>query len=262
METQGYREILKNELERRMSKNPHYSLRAFAQGLNVNPGGLSSILNNKKEMGTKLAMRVVDNLGLSAQQRNHFLKSVHAEKAKRLNYPEAQLPSSQEEELSLDQFKVLGEWYHLAIMEMTFLPDFKNCPQYLSKKLGINQMSAKLALARLLRIGLLKNEAGKIVKTNKFLSIEGKDKTNGLLINLQRDFLNKAIESLENDPIEQRCFEGMTFSIDESKMEYARSKIINFIQELSQELETGNISRLYQMNIALYPLSKENQNED
>ena len=46
------------ELQARVSRNPKYSLRAFARDLKMDPGSLCKILRGKRVLGTRLGRRI------------------------------------------------------------------------------------------------------------------------------------------------------------------------------------------------------------
>ena len=76
MEQHYYRKILSEELERRIEKNPAYSLRAFAKSLEVDVGTLSRTLSSKQDLALATAKKVSTKLELGEYDRELFLRSV------------------------------------------------------------------------------------------------------------------------------------------------------------------------------------------
>ena len=80
--------LLRQELERRQAKNPSYSLRAFARSLGIDPGALSAILNQRRPLSEAWCDRLVQRLGLSAEDATRFrlsvLESLRAHKMQKL----------------------------------------------------------------------------------------------------------------------------------------------------------------------------------
>jgi hypothetical protein len=70
----------------------------------------------------------------------------------------------------------------------------------------------------------------------------------------QKEILNKSIESLESDPISERNHSGMTVAIDPALIPEAKKRISNFLQELSDFLESGNSTRVYEIHLSLFSL--------
>lgn len=258
----NYRQILKTELAKRLEKNPLYSMRAFAKSLSVNPGTLSSILNNKRFLSFKMGEQILENLNLDPVERKEFLRSIISEQKKRtLNKTDPNesyfndTPTA--ELMDIEIFKIIGDWYHCAILELTYLSDFKAEPNWIAKKLGIGYLEAKLALERLISLGLLVKENGNYVKSNKQLETSDTHLTTPALRKLQGQFLEKAIEALENEPIESRYTGGMTMAIDPKKINVAKKLINEFIDRLSEVLETGEELEVYQFSASLFSLEKK-----
>src|SRR5688572_17118598 len=72
--------------------------------------------------------------------------------------------------LQTDAFRVISDWYHYTILELTFVEGFRNDPTWIANKLGITQFEAKEAIARLKRLELLEEISGKLVKTDTHLA--------------------------------------------------------------------------------------------
>ena len=75
--------------------------------------------------------------------------------------------------MDIEIFKIIGDWYHCAILELTYLSDFKAEPNWIAKKLGIGYLEAKLALERLISLGLLVKENGNYTVTWNGLNKNG-----------------------------------------------------------------------------------------
>lgn len=77
-----YITVLKNELEKRRAINFHYSLRAFARELELDPIHLSRILNNKKGLSPRKAEGIARKLHLNFSERRRFRSLVSAASAR------------------------------------------------------------------------------------------------------------------------------------------------------------------------------------
>lgn len=76
-----YREILRNQLQRRQEVNSKYSLRAFALRLEISPSKISEILSGKKRLSVDRAEVIANKLGLSPQEKELFVLSAQLETA-------------------------------------------------------------------------------------------------------------------------------------------------------------------------------------
>ena len=146
---------------------------------------------------------------------------------------------------------------------MLDLPNSKFEARWIAKQLGIQVTNAKLAMERLKRLGLVSEVAdGQWKQTGNPIKIENTIST-AATRKFHKQILNRAIESIDKDPIPVRDFSSMTFTFDQEQMEYARKKIQEFRRKLVAELEIkGTPSSVYNLTIQMYPVSNNIQKEN
>lgn len=261
-----YQKRLNEELAIRVERNPRYSMRSFAQSLGLRHSALSQIISGQRSISTKLIQRIFSVLELSSKDQKKIIKSVIQEKQdkglKRISPSLTtwlkEIPSDTESkparQVGLDEFRIISDWYHTAILELTHLPDFKADPRWIAKQLRISPVEAKLALERLLQLELLETVNKTLQKTN--LKIESKDlsKTSLFHRKRQKQILEKSIQSLESDPIAERNHSGVTVCVDSKNIPEAKVRIQKFIWELAEFLMQGTPDRVYEINLGLFPL--------
>lgn len=263
MEIATYRQIIASHLASRIESNKRYSMRAFAKSLRVPVSALSEILNSKRVPSFKLASKIALGLNLPPDEQNLFMSSVAQTHRAQPNRQRIGKGFSVEgagpapRDLSLDQFRVMSEWYHYAILFLTEVDDFKNDVAWIAKKLGLSQSEAKLAIDRLLSLGMLTIKRGRLQATQKSFTTADKHITTPALRRHIKQILEKAAYSLENDPIENRSMTGMTFAIDPERMPKAKVMIEQFTQKLARYLEGGKKKKVYEISINLFPLMKD-----
>lgn len=262
-ETAFYRLYLQEELARRCDRNASYSLRAFSKALNVDVGNLSRVLKGKSSLSPEVVERIVERLNLAPDEQQLFLQSVLDEqknkkiKGLRRSTSKQLAKLKTNPTLDVEMFRVISDWYHFAILELTFVEGFKSDLRWIAKKLGISPLEAKLAIERLIKLGLLEEKDGRFIKTEAHITTRDKHLTTPALKKLQRELLEKAIFSLENVDIEKRSQTGMTMSIDPQKLPIAKKMIEEFANQICQVLETGKRKKVYQLSVSLFPLQKE-----
>jgi len=260
--TEFFQECLSEELARRCEKNPRYSTRAFAKALGIDVASLSRILSGKQIPSYKICETVFSKLELSPAEQRKFLTSVAAKQKavglKRIApvFKNLEEKSEQRRDLTTDIWRVIADWYHGAIMELTFTKDFSSDPRWISQQLGISEAEVKLAVKRLIRLELLEGRDGILTKTAEQVSTADKSITSSAHKRLQKQVLKKAVESLENDDIEIRNMTSIAMAIDPKKVPQAKKMIQNFSRELCTYLESGNRTQVYQLGVCLYPISK------
>ncbi len=269
--TPFYFQCLKDALSLRCQKNPSYSLRAFARALRLDPTALSRILSGKQVPSLKVAHQCIQVLELGPEQSRKFLLSLAKSQAQRnlrrrpprgfsdLADLYIQSPSDLVvTPLDNESYQVIAEWFHAAILELTFSDDFKSNAKWVASQLGISPITAKLAIDRMLDLRLLKKgPRGQLLKTHKQLDTVDRHLSSPALRKGQKQFLEKAIESVENDSIDERDMSFMVMNIDPSKIPEAKKMIVHFRQVLCKYLESGKRGRVYNLQISLYPLQKK-----
>lgn len=75
-ETPFHLKCLADELKRRQERNPRYSLRSYARSLSIDPSSLSRMLNGKQDLSLHLGAKVIQQLSLSEEQAQAFVRSV------------------------------------------------------------------------------------------------------------------------------------------------------------------------------------------
>jgi len=248
------RQLLLEELERRCQTNPRYSLRAFAKALNLSPSALSMILRGERGLSKNLASQVSKKLGLDPQMSESFIRN--ALKRKKSINPE----SYKFNQLSLDRFAVISEWYHFAILSLIETKDFKPVIAWISTRLEISLAEARAGVERLVRLNLLDTTKEKWKQIGDPIFLDN-DKSTAATRRFQSQVLERAIFSLENDPMELRELNSVTIAIDPRQVDYAKKKIKDFLIELMNELEAkGPRREVYHLSTQLYPVSKNRGN--
>lgn len=259
LQTPYYKLYLRQELARRCQSNQNYSMRSFAKALSIDPAVLSRTLSDKRALSFKVAKRIIQNLSLSSKESSIFLESVaedHKQRGlSRTNFEEPDnIPAPEYNKIGTELFRIINDWYHYAIHQLTLVEDFDSDPRWIAKRLGLTVLETKLAIQRLLSANLLSEKNGTLVPTALcFESIE-KDATSPALLRHQKQILTKAIQSLDDEQHAKRSVTGMTMAIDANKLPIARKLIIDFAKSLCDVLGSGKLTNVYQLSVSLFPL--------
>jgi uncharacterized protein (TIGR02147 family) len=266
MPCRDLREYLQALLIRRCKSNSSYSLRSLARSLEIEPSELSKILNGKRRITLRMFENLSKRLALTPDEHKTLRpksplkrKSIH----RNLEFnPSPIIPDYQQ--LSVDSYQVIAEWYHYAILELTHIDGFRSNSGWVARKLGISLAEAKVAVERLCRLELLKiSNDGSWQDQSGSITTLGNPFTATALRKLQKAILEKAIVALEETPIEQRDQTSMTVAIDSRLVPIAKQKITKFRRELSHFLQTGTKKdHVYHLGISLYPVTKLTQKKE
>lgn len=267
---------LQEEFNRRRERNPAFSLRAFAQLLEIPPGRLSEILNQKRPMTVALVSRLAERLALDPRQRRQLLERLTLERqamrpgrntvsAQKDLVPGVDRPSGAGdgqsssphdfEQLSLDQFRVVADWYHFAILSLMEVADFQPRISWIAKRLGISTIQATSAIERLDRLGLIQRSDKNWTPTHRDLATPS-DISSSALRRSHQQSLEQAINSLAEVPVELRDITSITMAIDLKKIPQAKELIREFRRRLGALLETDDRTEVYNLNIQLVPVTR------
>jgi len=242
--------ILQDTLCQRIKQNPRYSMRAFARSLGMSHTVMSLVLSGKRPLSKKAASKVAEALPISKSERQPFLDWA-ASKASQEELAELRM-----QQISLDTFSLLSDWYHYAILSLLEVSHVSFEEISISKRLGITKIQAKDAMERLKRLGLVEKKGGRWRQCGGPLMVENTIST-AATRRFHKTLLLKAIESLENDPMELRDFSSTTLAMDPADVGFALQKIRRFRRSLSRELEgRGKPKAVYNLMVQLFPLSR------
>ncbi len=274
-EHNNYRAYLKSTLVERISKNPAYSLRAFAKTLGIQPSQLSEIYSGKKNLSLQAALKTAKKLGLNQKETDYLCTLVQYEATKSeelkssLNERLKQLNEKYElRDLSIDVFKAISDWYHIPILEMSTLhctlsdlqganpPGFQFTPDKIAKRLGITVHEASAAIERLERLELLEKDKKRGYRKVHSNALFKSNKPNTALRLFHKQMLEKAIESLESQTPQEKYIGSQTFSIDLTQLEQAKTLADEFRKKLVLLFSKGKTkTETYHLGIQLFRLT-------
>lgn len=259
-------DMLRSKFAERVASNRSYSLRSFARDLQLDPGFLSYLMSGKRKLSLSRAFEVSRRLKLGSDESQMFLAVVQAENKPGSELAEhaisvlatLQKPKGIYQKLSLDIFALISEWYHYAILELSLQDRVRLSPQSIAKRLGITTSEAKLALDRLLKLGLLQERNGRLCKSDRHISPSGQIASTAIR-KRHSQILEKAMQALRERPIEEREFQSITMSIDPSLLPEAKRRIQSFAWELCELLESKGHKEIYEFSMQLFSLEKKDR---
>ena len=243
METQKLTEILKKEFIGRCQRNEKYSLRSYARNLNIDHSLLAKILKNQKNLSKKMAFLVGQKLGLSSTLIQEMM--------------EVNQDINQSHQISEDVFIMMSDWYHFAILELVKTDKFKYSPKSIAKTFGVTLFEIEQAFCRLQRLGFLivnKDHSVTLMKPNN--NWFNHKETNEARKIMQKQFLKKALESIDGVEFSKRANYSLTISLNNKDLSRFKKHILKFVDEVDREAEKINQKKeIYQLCVALFPLT-------
>jgi uncharacterized protein (TIGR02147 family) len=253
-------QILLKEIKDRKKSNPNYSIRAFARDLQLSAGFLSDVLKEKRTLSSDRAAEIGKKLKYNKIELSHFVNISRYSNAKNSSHKKLiqdHLKSSKKMMISVrkmkaDQFAVIADWYHFAILELVEIEGFESSPDWIAKRLKISVSEVEMALDRLAKLKMISiNDKGFIRKleNNEVMSFPS-----AAIRKFHTQQLNKAKEALERLQYESRIMQGITMAVDPKKIPQAQELITEFRNKMYQLFENGDKKNVYHLAIQLFPL--------
>lgn len=247
-----FSDLLNQEFAKRQSKNPKYSLRAFANHLNMDPSNLSKVLRGQKKLSDEKIWDLGLNLSLEPEKIFDFI-----------GYSSRSFLTP----LDHENFKDVNHWIFDAILELNSINSYNGNIPKIAKKLGVSDAFCHEAFKLLIEKKFL------IYDTNKNLYVEPNpdnviginEPTSEELKLYQERILLKSIESIKTTGLEKR--EHFAFisrlSLDHKKqIEKLVSKFRKDLTSLLLECDKDNPEEVFAFQFGFFPLTQELENKE
>ena len=253
-------DFVSGALAQKRQRNPSYSLRAMARDLGVSHTYLSLVKNGRKQISAHQAQWMGEALKLDETTLAHFVKST-LQKVSARSQGARTLPKKVAAFLKLEgeRAKALPEWFHFAVADLTLTKGFQADEQWIAKRLGITPKQAGQALTRLQKLGLIELTAHGWQKTNAFLHLPT-DRTIAHLRRLHRTMILKSLAALQSPKkvdFDRRDITGCLIPTNPARLAEAKKRIARFRKQMIRFLSEGECTELYQMNVQLFSLTRE-----
>jgi uncharacterized protein (TIGR02147 family) len=256
-----YRQMLQQELLRRVARNSQYSLRAFARDLDLSPGFLSGLLAHRKGLSDSRANLISGKCAWSEHDKKLFSLLVRLETTElvdeegRLKHQIAELKAasavhSQSEDLQFEFFKIIGEWYHAAILELLALKDAVHKASWLAERLSLPQDVVESSISRLMRVGLLEKDGERWKRGSQHVVVP--QTPSECVRSFHRSYLEAAVNAVEEQDVKQRILQTTLVPIAPAMIPKIQTQMHRFATEVIGTAEQAEKEQLYCLSIAFF----------
>lgn len=243
------RYLLLQEMTERRTRNPSYSLRAFARDVGVSPAALSQYLNRKRELSPKNRSAIVARLGLSPADAAGFM-------GKTARGPSQVDVSKSHTVLSEDEFQMIADWISVAILNLARLPTNQARPEWIAERLGVGLGEAREAFDRLMRYGLLRDRDGRMERTARPF-VTTTDVPSAAIRRFHAGLLRRAEQALLNLPVEERDITAITMPADPAKLKEAKKILQRTRHRISKLMgDCDQPQDVFVLAMQLFPITK------
>lgn len=241
-------------------KNPAFSLRAFALKLDISPSALSEIMAGKRKISKKMAVKLLDRMYLDPKETEEIKLLFDSKANGQIEESDSKLILQKYKKninylkLSSDQFSVISEWQHFALLSLMETTDFQSDVEWMAQRLSISVADTQKTLQRLIDLNLVTKKYTRYTPTNESLSTSD-DVADQAVRKSHYEDLKLAEKVLDRSPVELRDFTAVTVAVDKTKISEAKQMIREFQDRLTQFLEDGQKNEVYKLTFYMYPLS-------
>ncbi len=244
---QSIKNVLLNEYQTRKNKNSRYSLRSFAQQLDLSPATLSMVLSGKRKLSKNKIVSISKQIGLSpASVHNLLEREILNIESDQIN----QKSITQTVQLKEEQFQLISNWHHYAILSLSKLKKHKADTRWISKQLGISEIDARKALNRLIDLKLVEIQHDKIIELNQSTTTSEEIPSEAIR-HFHKGIIHKALESIDQVIPEQREVSTIVLSFNKKDLKSAKK----FLRDYQERLLTNLNLRKVQMKFMLLAYS-------
>lgn len=240
--------FLTQEFLKRKERNPNFSLRSFAKWLDISPAQLSQMMTGKRPITLNSLKKIGLRVGLSPLEQKNLLTSLLKQKKMLAPDQDKKIIHMQE-----DQFRVISDWYHFAILSLTQIKGAQSDPRWIARRLGINVDEANQALMRLQRLGIIQlkptfKQIGEPIQVSSAMPSEAIRK-------YHKQNLNLAIEKIDTVPVNLREYQSISFPMSPKHVALFKKQIDEFLEQAAELSENTAGSEIYNLNVQLFPIT-------
>ena len=265
-EYMNYRDYLRDSYDEKKRDHPFYSFRLFSQKAGFSsPNFLKLVIDAKRNLSKESVFKFSKALSHNKKEAEYFENLVFFNQSKTLEEKNAYLSKlmkyrrkSDPKKIEESEYSYYSEWYHPVIRELVTAIDFKGDYKTLGHAVipPISPVEAEKSVKLLLDLAFIeKTDNGRYAKSTATL-------TTGPLVrsiavaNYHKAMMQRASESIERFPSNQRDISSLTLSVSGETMGAMIEKLREFRKELLDIAEADkNPGMAVQINFQLFPLS-------
>lgn len=264
-----YKKYLLDIYKKLKEIEPNYSYIKYSEDLGFGHcNAMNLIVLGKRPLTLKSGKKITTALNITNVERLYFLKLIEFSKCYQSDereklfselsqFKSRALPT----ELDKKQLEFYLNWYNAAILEILSIESSKDCPKWISQKLHprVTEAKVKKSIDLLLTLEMIHFDKSKqrYFPTKENFSTD--DEVIGMaIIGYHQEMIELGKQSLTVEKATERDISSVTIAFTKSQINILKKEISEFrkkILELSSEQVSEDI--IYQMNVQLFPIAKE-----
>ncbi|QDK38752.1 TIGR02147 family protein [Bdellovibrio sp. NC01] len=240
-------QFMQIQLLRRQEKNAKFSLRSFARLLDTDPSSLSKVLNGLRIPSEETVEKWINKLKLSPEEASALRDAARG--------------SNSFNPLACEFFESTYSWVHPILLEAMKLPDSHTRHDQLASLFGMTVEQVREIIDFLLTNKILsKNPIGEGYVSSNLTTIPI-PYTTALRRNLQKKYLQLAIDAVEEVAFEKRDHSTLTVAIHSDDIPAIRDIIREAQSKINRisEKRKDQVNQVYNFSSAFYPVIEESK---
>jgi uncharacterized protein (TIGR02147 family) len=216
--------------------------------LDVDHSTLSQWLRGRRPMSARSVVALGEKLGLAPEKIQEYVDRAARE--------DRSGPSRPDGSLTAETVALIADWYHFALLELTRLREFRTDSRWIARVLDISVDEVNVALQRLIRLDLLD-----MASTHEWVDKSG-DATVSIdalapedVKRLQDQSRCISAHAIRSVPLTLRDHTSITLAISSRALPRAFELVSRFRQQLIETLQDGEPDDVYQIEVALFPVT-------
>jgi uncharacterized protein (TIGR02147 family) len=262
----NYREYLSALFNYNKAISPVFSHRYIVSKAGFkSPNSLKNVINGERHLSVEGAERFAAAFKMEKKERIFFISMVKfntaqspAEKEQCLADLLKLRQSSSPADINDAQMEILSKWWHIAIREITALPDFKNSSLWISRVLTppITHGDAGASLRLLKKLGFIRKTKDGWKPVEKTMQSDP-EVSHVYAARFHREMIRLGMESISRFKHDLREISGTTLRLSRHDIPRVKTFIQNFRRQLLDfAASSESADQVYQLNFQFFPLVK------
>jgi len=267
----NYRTYLRDFYTEQKTLKRNFSYKKFSDDAGIAaPSFLFHVIEGKRNLTKTTALKVSQAVGHKRDEAEYFECLVFFNQAttitEKAHYYSRLVEIRKPIDIEIirkDRYEYYSEWYHSVVREVVaffdFNDDFNRLGSFLVPR--ISGADAKKSVKLLEGLGFIKKgPSGRYSQTKNVVFAKAGPADSFILEKFQLEMLRMSTNSYNNIPVGDRMSTATTFSISQETFKLFKMRIREMQDQLMEmaRIDEGP-SRAYQLNLNLFPVSKETE---
>ncbi len=263
--------LLTDELERRKGKNRSYSLRAFANSLEISSPHLCQLLLGKRSFKRDVVDKIVKALNIDSEDLDHIEAELSAEELvkKKLKdiIDQAVYQELEDKPISASDYLTVCHWHYDAIFHLIHSGSLELQTQRITKKLNLPLERVEYCIENLIKAKVVEISDDQLIRSIPGYYMQGgnyemnMEQLRSQFQQSQEELFSRAIESFIPNSGVPNMFTTQAYRIALDQVEMVKSMILDLSNQIEKtvryEEDEEKRTEIFFFNSQLFSVTSE-----